>query len=63
MEGWKRREHREKERDRGKEGGREEQKKEKEEGERERENKTASIFEDILAENFLKMNEDSKLQI
>ena len=33
------------------------------ERERERENKTASIFEDILAENFLKMNEDSKLQI
>ena len=36
MEGWKRREHREKERDRGKEGGREEEKKEKEEGEDEK---------------------------
>lgn len=28
---------------------------------RERENRSSSIFEDILAENFPKMNKDSKL--
>ena len=30
---------------------------------RERENRKASIFENLLAENFPKMNKDSKLQI